>query len=97
MIRRTETIEIELTTREVGEIIVNMDNEEQANVLRQLADYHMFYFADFVMQLEYIKEVIEGFLPVDKERIKGMFDSFVEYIETIDWKGGTECLKQKGT
>ena len=90
MIKRTETIEIKLTPREVAEIIVDMDNEEQANVLRELADYHTFYFADFVMQLEYIRGVIERLLPVDKEKIKGMFDSFVEYIETTDWKGGTE-------
>lgn len=86
MIKRTETIEIELTPREIAEIIVNMDNYEQVDILSELADYHTFHFADFVMQLEYIREVIERFLPEDKKRIKRMFDSFVEYIEAIDWE-----------
>lgn len=86
MIKRTETIEIELTPREIAEIIVNMDNYEQVDILSELADYHTFHFADFVMQLKYIREVIERFLPEDKKRIKRMFDSFVEYIEAIDWE-----------
>lgn len=90
MIKRTETIEIELTPREVAEIIIDMADDEQADILSELADYHTFHFANFVMQLEYIREVLDGFIPEDKKRIKRMFDSFVEYIEAIDWEGGTE-------
>lgn len=67
-----------------------MANDEQVDVLRELADNHAFHFTYFVMQLESIREVIEGLLPVDKERIKSMFDSFMEYIEAIDWEGDTE-------
>lgn len=90
MIKRTETIEIELTPREIAEVIVDMADDEQVDILRELADYHTFHFAYFVMQLESIREYIEELLPVDKERIKRMFDSFVEYIEAIDWEGDAE-------
>lgn len=88
MIRRTESIEIELTPIEIAEAIMDMADDEQVDVLRELANNHTFHFADFVMQLECIGEVIEELLPVDKERIKWMFESFVEYIEAIDWEGG---------
>ena len=90
MIKRTVTIELELSPREIAEVIVDMADDEQVDVLRELADYHAVHFASFVMQLECIREVIEGLLPVDKERVKRMFDSFVEYIEAIDWEGDTE-------
>ena len=91
MVKRTETIEIELTPREVGEIIVDMADDEQVDVLRELADYHTFCYTDFVMQLESIKRIIEECLSIEEEAIiKRMFDSFVEYIEAIDWEGGTE-------
>ena len=93
MIKRTETIEIELTPREIAEVIVDMADDEQVDVLRELADYHPFRYAYFVMQLEAIREFIEGLMPVDKERIKRMFDSFVEYIEAIDWEDDAK-LKQ---
>lgn len=86
MIRRTETIEVELTPREIAEAIIDMADDEQVDVLRELADYHTFHFTNFVMQLKCIGEVIEELLPVDRERIKRMFDSFVEYIEAIDWE-----------
>ena len=88
MIRRTETIEIELTPREIAKVIVDMADDEQVDVLRELANNHTFHFADFVMQLEYIGKVIEGLPQVDKERIARMFDYFVDYIEAIDWEGG---------
>ncbi len=91
MIKRTETIEIELSPREIAKAIVEMADDEQADVLRELAEYHTFRYADFVMQLEYIKRVIEEYLsPEEKVGIRGMFVSFVEYIEAIDWEGGTE-------
>lgn len=90
MIKRTETIEIELTPREVAEIIIDMADDEQVEVLSELADYHTFYFANFVTQLECIREVIDEFIPEDKKRIKSMFDSFVEYIKAVDWEGGKE-------
>ena len=93
MIKRTETIEIELTPREIAEVIVDMADDEQVDVLRELANCHTFHFAYFVMQLASITNVIEELLPVDKERIKSMFDSFVEYIEAIDWEGDAK-LKQ---
>lgn len=91
MIKRTEIIEIKLTPREVAEIIIDMADDEQADMLSELADYHTFHFANFVMQLECIREVLDNrFIPEDKKRIKRMFDSFVEYIEEIDWDGDTE-------
>ena len=93
MIKRTETIEIELTPREIAEVNMDMADDEQVDVLRELADYHTFHFAYFVMQLASITNVIEELLPVDKERIKRMFDSFVEYIEAIDWEDDAK-LKQ---
>lgn len=88
MIRRTESIEIELTPTEIAEAIMDMSDDEQVDVLRELANNHTFHFPVFAMQLGCIGEVIDGLLPVDKERIKRMFESFVEYIEAIDWEGG---------
>lgn len=95
MIKRTETIEIELTPREIAKVIVDMADDEQADVLRELAEYHTFRYADFVMQLESIKGIIEEYLSIEeKAGIKRMFDSFVEYIEAIDWEDDAELKSE---
>ena len=91
MIKRAKTtVEGELTPREIAEVIIDMTCDEQVDVLRDLADCHTFHRADFVMQLKYIVEALEKLPPTNKRRIKGMFDTFLEYIEAIDWEKGAE-------
>ena len=90
MITKTETVDIELTPKEIAEVLIDMTGDEQVDVLRELSDYYTFHSTVFDDESKYIKEVIEGLLPVEKERIKGMFDSFAEHMKTIDWEGDTK-------